>query len=93
VDQIIILLLAEGVNLIIFNWAYYLRSHKQEPFMRISVLSAILTAVGVWVSFYLFSSTFYALCGYLAAQLIILLPARRILIIKRKEYEDGKIGY
>jgi len=93
VDQIIILLLAEGVNLVIFNWAYYLRSHKQEPYVRISVLNAILTAVAVWASFYLFSSTFYALCGYLVVQLIILIPARRIFIIKRKEYEDGKIGY
>ncbi len=93
VDQIIILLLAEGVNLIIFNWAYYLRSHKQEPFMRISVLSAIITAVGVWLSFYLFKSTSIALCGYLAAQLIILLPARRILVSKRKDYENGEIGY
>ena len=61
--------------------------------MRISFLSAILTVVAVWASFYLFSSTFYALCGYLVAQLIILIPARRILIRKRKEYEDGKIGY
>lgn len=93
VDQIIILLLAEGVNLVIFNWAFYLRSHKQEPYMKISVLSAILTALLVWLSFYLFSSTLYALCSYLVAQLIILIPARRILIIKRKDYENGEIGY
>ena len=61
--------------------------------MRISVLSAILTAVMIWISFYLFSSTLFAICGYLAAQLIILIPARRIVVRKRKEYEDGKIGY
>lgn len=88
-----ILFIAEGVNLIIFNWAFYLRSHKQEPYVSISFLSAVLTALGVWSSYYLFSSTFIALCSFLVAQLIILIPARRILLRKRKEYENGEIGY
>lgn len=89
----IILFIAEGVNLIIINWAFYLRSHKQEPYMRISALNALLTALGIWASYYLFSSTFIALCSFLLAQLIILIPARRIFILKRKEYENGEIGY
>jgi O-antigen/teichoic acid export membrane protein len=92
-SEIIIILIAEGIHLIVFNWAYYLRSHKQEPYMKISVLSAILTAIGIWASFYLFSSTFIALCSYLLAQLITIIPARRIFIKKRKEYENNQIGY
>lgn len=93
IGENVVLFIAEGVNLIIFNWASFLRSHKQEPYVRISFLSAVLTAFGVWASYYFFSSTFIALCSFLAAQLIILIPARRILKIKRKEYENGKIGY
>lgn len=89
----VILLLAEGVNLIIFNWAFYLRSHKQEPYMRISFLNALLTAVGIWAAYYFYSSTFLALCAFLGTQLIIALPAWRILISKRKDYENGDIGY
>ncbi|MBI5680840.1 MAG: hypothetical protein HZC47_08110 [Methanobacterium sp.] len=93
IGENVILFIAEGVNLIIFNWAFFLRSHKQEPYVKISFLSAVLTAFGVWLSYYLFSSTLLALCSFLAAQLIILIPARRILKIKRKEYDEGKIGY
>lgn len=92
-SEIIIILIAEGIHLIVFNWAYYLRSHKQEPYMKISVFSAILTALGIWLSFYLFSSTFIALCSYLVVQLITIIPARRIFIKKRKEYENDQIGY
>lgn len=89
----VVLFFAEGVNLIIFNWAFYLRSHKQEPYMRISFLNAILTALGIWTSYYLFSSTFIALCSFLVTQLIMLIPARKIFQSKKKEYENGKIGY
>lgn len=93
IEDNVVLFIAEGVNLIIFNWAFFLRSHKQEPYVKISFLSALLTAFGVWASYYLFSSTFLALCSFLVAQLIILIPAKRILESKRKEYENGKIGY
>lgn len=89
----IILIITEGLNLIIFNWAYYLRSHKQEPFVRISVLNAVLIILGVWFSYYLFSSTLLALCSVLISQLITLILARRIFKIKKNEFEEGVIGY
>ncbi|WP_321422008.1 hypothetical protein [uncultured Methanobacterium sp.] len=93
IEEIIILFIAEGINLIVFNWAFYLRAHKQEPYMRISLLNATLVALGIWVSYYLFSSTFIALFSFLMVQLIMLIPARRILVNKKKEYEKGEIGY
>lgn len=89
----IIMIIAEGANLIIFNWAFYLRSHKQEPYMRISVLNAILTASGIWAAYYFYSSTFLALSTYLITQVVILILARKILKEKQKEYETNQIGY
>jgi len=84
--QIAIILIAEGGNLIVFNWAYYLRSHKEEPYMRLSAISALGIGIGVWISFFLFASTFIALCSYCAVVLVMLIPAWRIFVKKSKEY-------
>jgi len=89
--EIVIILIGEGANLIVFNWAYYLRSHKEEPYMRISVISALGTGLGVFFSFYIFSSTLIALCIYSTVALIMLFPAWRIFVKKRIEY-DKKWG-
>lgn len=93
ISENVILLLAEGANLILFNWAFYLRSHKQEPYVRISFLNAILTAFGIFFAYYFFSSTMLALCAFLGTQIIIMIPAWQILTSKQKQYENGKIGY
>lgn len=86
--EIIILLIAEGANLIVFNWAYYLRSHKEEPYMRFSAISALFIALGVWISLYLYASTLIALCSYCAVALVMLIPAWKIFVKKRKEYNE-----
>jgi len=85
-SEIIIILIAEGANLIVFNWAYYLRSHKEEPYMRISAISAIVTGLAVWATMYLFSSTLIALSAYCVIVLVMLIPAWRIFVKKRSEY-------
>jgi O-antigen/teichoic acid export membrane protein len=84
--EIVIILIAEGANLIVFNWAYYLRSHKEEPYMKISAISALGIGIGVWASFYLFSSSLIALISYCAVVLIMLIPAWKIFVRKSKEY-------
>ena len=84
--EIIIILIAEGANLIVFNWAYYLRSHKEEPYFKISAISALGIGIGVWLSFYLYSSSLIALLSYCAVVLIMLIPAWKILVKKSKEY-------
>ena len=84
--DIAIILVAEGGNLIVFNWAYYLRSHKEEPYMRISAVSALAIGLSVWLSYFLFSSSFIALCSYCTVVLIMLIPAWKIFVKKRKEY-------
>ena len=87
--EIIIILIAEGANLIVFNWAYYLRSHKEEPYMRISAISALGIGLGVWASFYLFSSSLVALSSYCAVVLVMIIPAWRIFVKKSKEYNKS----
>lgn len=84
--EIVIILIAEGANLIVFNWAYYLRSHKEEPYMKISAINALGVGLGVWVSFYLFSSSLIALLSYCAVVLIMLIPSWKIFVRKSKEY-------
>ncbi len=87
--EIAIILLAEGANLIVFNWAYYLRSHKEEPYMRLSAVSALGIGLGVWASFYLFNSSLIALSSYCAVVLVMLIPAWRIFVKKSKEYNKS----
>lgn len=84
--DIVLILIAEGTNLIVFNWAYYLRSHKEEPYMRMSAISALGIGIGVWASFYFFASSFIALCTYCVVVLVMLIPAWRIFVKKSKEY-------
>lgn len=84
--EIAIILIAEGVNLIIFNWAYYLRSHKEEPYMRISFINGLAVGITVWLSMFLYSSTLIALSFYCIVQFIMLIPAWSIFVKKRKEY-------
>lgn len=86
--EIVIILIAEGANLIVFNWAYYLRSHKEEPYMRISAISALAIGVGVWAGMYLTSSTLIVLSIYCVICLVMLIPSRRIFLNKSKEYYD-----
>ena len=82
-------MIAEGGNLIVFNWAYYLRSHKEEPYMRLSALSALFIGLGVWASFYLFASSLIALCSYCTVVLVMIIPAWRIFVKKSKEYNKS----
>lgn len=84
--EIAIILIGEGGNLVVFNWAYYLRSHKQEPYMRISAISALGIGIGVWASFYLYTSSLIALSSYCIVVLIMMIPAWRIFVKKSKEY-------
>lgn len=86
VYEVGIILLAETALLIIYNWAFYLRSHKREPYMVLSVINGLATGVGVWASLYFFTSTLFALSVYCIVQWIIIIPAGWIFIRKREEY-------
>lgn len=87
--EIIIILVAEGANLIVFNWAYYLRSHKKEPYVKISAISAVLMGLGVWLGMYLTKSTVVVLSIYCIIALVMLIPARIIFKNESKRYMDN----
>jgi O-antigen/teichoic acid export membrane protein len=87
--EIVIILIAEGANLVVFNWAYYLRSHKKEPYVRISAVSAVLIGVGVWLGMYLTHSTLVVLSIYCIIALVMLIPAWRIFKNESKRYMDN----
>jgi len=86
VYEIAIILLAEMALLMIYNWAFYLRSHKREPYMVLSLINGIIMSVGVWASLYFFTSTLIALSIYCIVQWIIMILAGWIFIKKREEY-------
>ena len=65
--------------------AVYLRAHKKEPFMGISILNAAMVIVGVYVFGWYFSGTGAAL-GYLIATGIVS-PPLAFLIFRQKRTE------
>jgi len=75
------MLLATVLNVFVFGEALYLRAHKQEKFLLISVFSAMLTAC----STYVLGKHFGALgmvSGNLAIGLLVGLPMGTYTFIK-----------
>jgi hypothetical protein len=86
VYEILIILLAEAALLIVYNWAFYLRSHKKEPYMILSLINGITMSIGIWASMYFFASTLIALTIYCIVQWIVMIFAGWIFVKKRAEY-------
>ena len=57
--------------------------------MRISAISALGIGLGVWASFYIYTSSFIALSSYCTVVLVMLIPAWRIFVKKSKEYNKS----
>ncbi len=76
------LLIAATVNQVTFAQAYFLRAHKQEPFMALSVLNGVLTGAGIllatpWLG------AFGACLAYALVQVLILPFATTVFRRKR----------
>ena len=54
--QIVLLLLSMIGQLLVTNWAMYMRAHKQEPMMSLSFIGALLTGFSTLIFGYYFSS-------------------------------------
>jgi hypothetical protein len=79
------LLLSAMINHVIFCEAQYLRTHKREPFLWLSVAIGALTAV----STFLLAKPFSALgvsTGYFACCTVLLIAGTKIFLDKRKEW-------
>ena len=86
--EIFLLIIIALIAVIVSNWATYLRAHKQEPYVWLSVASAILIGTAVWLSMKLFASTTVAVLSYCIVNLIMLIPCWLVFIKKRKEYSE-----
>jgi O-antigen/teichoic acid export membrane protein len=69
--------------------AYYLRAFKEEPYMKLSVYNAILSAVLIpFLTYYW--GMFGASIGYTMAMAIIAIPAYLVFVKKGAEYTSRK---
>jgi O-antigen/teichoic acid export membrane protein len=82
-----LLVLATVANQIVFGQAIYLRAHKKEPFMSLSVVNGLTTGCLVAVLGYFFGAWGVSL-AYAAVQLAILPVAFRIWSTRRREWHE-----
>lgn len=87
--QIALLLVVVCSNIIVGNWAFYLRAHKEEPYMLLSLVMSVTLALAVWLGMYFYKSTLFAVCAYAALGWLALLAARGIYMNKRNSGDDG----
>lgn len=86
--QVALLLASTVINVIIAGLATYLRAHKQEPFMVISVIGGVLNGTTTWLLGMWYSSMGIA-AGSLALNLIGWIPAYIIWRRCRKSWHCG----
>ena len=85
VRQVIILLVAVCNNIVISGWAIYMRAHKQEPMLVLSIIGAILTGASTYFLGMKFSSMGMAI-GYCFLTLLYGLPATYVLLQRFKKH-------
>lgn len=69
------------------NMAFYLRAHKEEPYMWLSVIDGVVTSSLVVIALYFFNSLPMAMGGYVLTQIGIFYFAHFIFTGKRREYK------
>lgn len=81
--QIVLLLLSMIGQLLVTNWAMYMRAHKQEPMMSLSFIGALLTGCSTLIFGYYFSSLGMIL-GFLSMTFLYAIPVTYKLFRKFK---------
>jgi hypothetical protein len=81
--QIFLLLLSMIGQLLVTNWAMYMRAHKQEPMMSLSFIGALLTGFSTLIFGYYFSSLGMIL-GFLSMTFLYAIPVTYKLFRKFK---------
>lgn len=79
-------LLQMGIN----TTAVYLRAHKEEPLVLISVISSIYILITTWLSAKYLSNNFFFI-GFLSSYLFGVPVIGFIFFKKKKEWHNGKI--
>jgi len=81
--QIVLLLLSMIGQLLVTNWAMYMRAHKQEPMMSLSFIGALLTGFSTLIFGYYFSSLGMIL-GFVLITFLYAIPTTYKLLKKFK---------
>ena len=76
-------------NIYVFSWATYLRCHKKEPYLKNSVVCAVLCVISI-----LTIGRHYGLYGlvggYCVIQMALMPWAYNIYVAKKKEFHENK---
>lgn len=83
--QVMIFLVAVCCNVSIFGWAIYMRAHKQEPTLVLSIIGAILTGASTFFLGIKFSSMGMAV-GYCLLTILFGIPSTYVLFKRFKEH-------
>jgi hypothetical protein len=83
--EICIFTLAIFCNLLIGSWAMYMRAHRQEPMMFLSIIGALLLGGSTIVLGYYFAS-FGIIVGYVLINIFYGIPCTYLLFKKFKKY-------
>ena len=78
-----LLLLTGVVNNVVFCEALYLRAHKREPFLLLSLASGLLTGLSTWFFGRYFGAT-GMLLGYLSISTVVGLGAGTLVFISKR---------
>ena len=77
---------AAVVNVVVFALAVYLRAHKKEPFLWISIVTGVLTGLSTYFFGRYYGATGMA-AGYLAVAVVVGLGGgTQVFISKRREW-------
>jgi O-antigen/teichoic acid export membrane protein len=80
-DQAALLFVAISITVGIYGFATYLRSHKKEPLLAISVIGAALQGFATWYLGSHYSSMGVA-CGFVAISGLFSLPATYLIWLR-----------
>lgn len=84
---LVFLMIAYFTDEFTFSWGSYLRCHKKEPFLWLSLVNGILCLLSIFVSS-IYSTVLYVMMFYAIARIVILPWGYSIFINKKKEWHS-----
>ena len=82
---LVFLMIAYFTDQFTFSWASYLRCHKKEPFLWLSLVNGILCLLSIFISAK-YSTVLIIMISYAVARMIVLPWGYSIFINKKKEW-------
>ena len=76
-------------NIYVFSWATYLRCHKKEPYLKNSVVCAVLCIISI-LTIGRHYGLYGLVSGYCVIQMALMPWAYNIFVAKKKEFHENK---